>query len=123
MGLFNVAVSIANQRQPERRISLDALVDTGAYFCAVPASVLHELGVSPLRQRPVRLADGSIRRVDVAEARVGINGDEVTTQVMFNEEGTQPLLGALVLEELMLVVDPSAKQLVPMEAIEHWYRS
>ena len=123
MGLFNVEISIANQQQPERRISLDALVDTGAYFCAVPASVLHELGVSPLRQRPIRLADGSIRRVDLAEARVGINGDEVTTQVMFNEEGTQPLLGALVLEELMLVVDPSEKRLVPMEAIEHWYRS
>ena len=42
---------------------------------------------------------------------------------MFNEEGAQPLLGVLVLEELMLVVDPSGKQLVPMEAIEHWYRS
>ena len=123
MGLFDVEVSIANYQRPERRISLDALVDTGAYFCAVPASVLHELGVSTYARRQVRLADGTVRGVDLGQVNLAINGREVITQVMFNEEGTQPLLGALVLEELMLVVDPSAKQLVPMEAIEHWYRS
>ena len=123
MGLFDVEVSIANYQRPEQRISLDALVDTGAYFCAVPASVLHELDVSTYARRRVRLADGTVRSVDLGQVNLAINGREVITQVMFNEEGTQPLLGALVLEELMLVVDPSGKQLVPMETIEHWYRS
>ena len=123
MGLFNVEVTIQNYQQPERQISLDALVDTGAFMSAFPASVLSELGVSPISRRRIRLADGSVRSVDLGQVNLAINGREVITQVMFNEEGAQPLLGVLVLEELMLVVDPSGKQLVPMEAIEHWYRS
>ena len=123
MGLFDVEIRIANQQQSERRTSLDALVDMAAYLCAVPASVPQEMGVSPFRQRQDRLAENTIRRVVLAEGRAGVNGDEATTQVIFNGDGTQPLLGALVLEELKPVVDPSEIRLVPEEAIEHWHRS
>ena len=122
MGLFNVEVTIGNYQQPDRSTSVEALVDSGAFLSAFPASLLSELGVSSAARRRVRLADGTIRNVDLGQVRIAINGNEVITQVMFNEEGTQPLLGALVLEELMLVVDPVEETLVPMEAIEHWYR-
>ena len=123
MGLFDVEIRIANQQQSERRPSIDALVDTAAYLCAVPSSVLPDMGVSHFRQRRVRLAESTSRRVVLAEGRVGINGDEATTQVIFNGEGAQPLLGALLQEELKPVVDPSEIRLVPVEAIEHWHRS
>lgn len=117
MGLFNVEVSVANHDWSERRIAIDALVDTGAFLSAIPASVLHELSVSPRRQQTVRFADGSIRRMDLGLVWMQIDDRETVTQVMFNEEGTQPLLGALTLEELFLVVDPVEQKLAPMSAI------
>lgn len=123
MGLFNVEVSVANHEGSDRRIAIDALVDTGAFLSALPASTLHELDVTPHRRQTLRFADGSTRRMELGLVWMQVDDKETITQVIFNEEGTQPLLGALALEELMLVVDPSEKRLVPMEAIEHWYRS
>lgn len=117
MGLFNVEMDVANQERRERRISIDALVDTGAFLSAIPASVLHELDVAPIRHQTVRFADGSTRRMELGLIWVQIDGRETVTQVMFNEEGTQPLLGALTLEELFLIVDPVEQKLAPMGAI------
>ena len=37
-----------------------------------------------------------------------------TSPVMFNEEGTEPLLGAVALEEALLGIDPVGKRLVLM---------
>ena len=117
MGLFNVEVIVANHEVKGRHISVDALVDTGAFLSAVPASVLHELGVSPTRRQTVRFADGSARRMELGLVWMQIDARETVTQVMFNEEGTQPLLGALTLEELFLIVDPVDQKLAPMGAI------
>ncbi|MCY4580232.1 MAG: aspartyl protease family protein [Chloroflexi bacterium] len=117
MGLFNVEIDVANQEHKERHITIDALVDTGAFLSAVPASLLHELDVTPTRRQTVRFADGSTRRMELGLVWMQIDGRETVTQVMFNEEGTQPLLGALTLEELFLVVDPVEQKLAPMGAI------
>jgi len=37
--------------------------------------------------------------------------------LLFNDEGTQPLLGALALEGVFLGVDPDAKRLIPVEGL------
>lgn len=121
MGCFNVRIDISNREQPERRITLNALVDTGAFLSSAPASVLHEIGVSPIRRQGFRFADGSSKPMDVGEVLIRINGSESTTQVVFNDEDTQPLLGALALESLFLVVDPITKRLLPMDDI-NWGR-
>ena len=78
---------------------------------------MHELGVTPFRRQGFRFADGNSKRMDVGEVRVRIDGREATTQVVFNDEDTQPLLGALALEELFLLVDPITRKLVPMDDI------
>ena len=117
MGLFNVEIIVANHEHSERRVSMEALVDTGAFLSAVPASVLHELDVTPVRRQTVRFADGSTRRMELGLVRMQIDDRETVTQVMFNEEGTQPLLGALTLEELFMIVDPVEQKLAPMGAI------
>ena len=116
MGTFKIGVNIGNQER-ERWTSIDAMVDTGAFLSSAPASVLRELGVAPVRRQGFRFADGSSKQMDVGEVRIRIDGREATTQVVFNNEDTQPLLGALALEELFLVVDPITKRLVPMDDI------
>ena len=44
-------------------------------------------------------------------------GEEVLTQVLFNEEGTPPLLGALALESAFMGVDPVEQRLIPVEGL------
>ena len=44
-------------------------------------------------------------------------GKELMTQVIFNAEGTWPLLGALALEAAYIAVDPVGKRLVPIDGL------
>jgi predicted aspartyl protease len=55
--------------------------------------------------------------MDVGQAWVRIEGEEIVTLVLFNEEGTTPLLGALALEGVFMGVDPVGQKLVPVEGL------
>ncbi|MCH7624593.1 MAG: aspartyl protease family protein [Chloroflexi bacterium] len=103
--------------QRERWFDLDALVDTGASITAVPGSILHELGIAPLFKQSFRFAQGDVKVMDVGQAWIRVEGKEVVTMLLFNDEGTQPLLGALALEGVFLGVDPHAKRLIPVEGL------
>ena len=116
MRSFNVPISIGD-RNGARWTTLDALVDTGASITSVPASILRELGVEPLTTQSFRFAQGEVRRMDVGQTWLRVEGREVVTLVLFNEEGTPPLLGALALEGVFMGVDPIAKRLVPVEGL------
>ena len=113
MGVFSVAISVGD---PARRewVDLSATVDTGSYMSAVPGSILRSLGVDPVLNEIGRLADGTEKRVDVGYTWIRLNGREIMTHIIFNEEYTSPLLGALALEELLLVVDTSGQRLAPL---------
>ena len=103
--------------QRERWLDLDALVDTGASITAVPGSILRELGIAPLFKQSFKFAQGDVKEMDVGQAWIRIEDKEVVTLLLFNDEGTQPLLGALALEGVFLGVDPHAQRLVPVEGI------
>ncbi len=114
MGTFSVRIAVGDQER-QRWITLDALVDTGASITSVPSSVLEGLDVEPMTQRRFRFAQGETRMMDVGQAWVRFEGEEVVTLVLFNEEGTPPLLGALALETAFMGIDPVAQKLVPVE--------
>ena len=116
METFSVPISIGDP-QGENWIEFDALVDTGASVTSVPGSILRELGVAPdLRQR-FRFTRGKVRHMDMGRARISVEGRETGTLVVFNDEGTMPLLGALALEALFLGVDPVRQRLVPVDGL------
>ena len=116
MGVFSVPIEI-RAREGSRSERLDALVDTGATFTMVPASVLDGLGVEPEESIEFELADSSVREFRIGEARIRLDGREITTFVVFGEEGITPLLGAYTLEGMMLAVDTPNQRLV--RAIGH----
>ena len=116
METFNVPISISD-RNGARWTTLDALVDTGASITSVPASILRELGVEPLTTQSFRFAQGETRQMDVGQTWLRVEGREIVTLVLFNEEGTPPLLGALALEGVLMSVDPVARRLVPVEGL------
>ena len=53
----------------------------------------------------------------MTEARVRYDDVEVTTLVIFGDEGTGALLGAYTLEGLGLAVDPVNRRLIPMTGL------
>ncbi len=116
MGTFNWPLRISSMDGQLSR-EVVATVDTGAAYTTLPASLLHELGVTPLGTRRFLLADG--RRVDreYGEARAGVDGEDVATLVIFGEDDGPALLGAYTLEGLALAVDPVEQRLVPTHMI------
>ena len=98
----------------ERFEAVEALVDTGATNTAFPASQLRRLGVSPHRRAVFELADGRQTELQIGRTWVRVNGDLEQTQVVFVEEGADPVLGAVTLEEFGLAVDPVKRRLVPV---------
>ena len=53
----------------------------------------------------------------MGETRIRIDGREVGTLFLFNDECTPALLGTLALEALFLGVDPVAQRLIPVEGL------
>jgi clan AA aspartic protease len=116
MGTFTAPIEIGDPDR-SRWIQLDALVDTGASISAVPGSILRDLGVSVLMTQEFEFGQGEIRRMNVGQTWIRIEGREVITLLLFNDEGTTPLLGAMTLEGVFLGVDPSRRRLVPTRGL------
>ena len=115
VGVTYATVELSNPRRPDRAAHhLELLVDTGAFFSVVPASVLEALGVSRMERQTFQLADGTRRTYEVGEATFAFGGRPATSKVVFAPEGVTPLLGALTLESLGLMVDPVTRELLPM---------
>ena len=113
MGVFSVPVEVGDPQGVQFQ-TLEALVDTGSSYTALPQTVLQRLGVAPHARRPFLLADGRTVDRDIGRTWVRIDGRTEMTIVVFADEGTQPLLGAVTLEEFGLGVDPMRHRLVPM---------
>ena len=116
MGTFHVNINVGDP-QGERYEAMDTLVDTGSTHSTLPGSVLRRLGVPADRQVEFELADGSIVKHDVGQTRVRIDGQSAIVPVVFAEEGSEPLLGAVALEIFLLTVDPVRQRLVPVRGL------
>ena len=96
MGVFSVPIEVGDPHGA-RFEQVDALVDTGATFTIVPASVLRNLGLESQERGAFELADGSLQEFDIAETRLRIDGQETSTVVVFGNQDMTPLLGAYTL--------------------------
>jgi predicted aspartyl protease len=113
VGTFEVGIEVAGPGR-ERFDAVDALVDTASTYTVLPRTLLDELGVPVARSARFRLANG--RRVvrDVGRAWVRLGDREEFTLVVF---GDHALLGAVTLEEFLLVADPIERRLVPVDGL------
>ncbi len=116
MGTFSIEIDIGDSAR-ERWVTMDALVDTGASITSMSASVLRELGVEPVASERFKFAQGEVRTMEIGYTWVRFAGKEILTQVLFNEEGSPPLLGALALESAYMGVDPVEQRLIPVQGL------
>ena len=112
MGVFNWPIRLESM-DGERSLEIEAMVDTGASYSMVPASLLKDLGVSPIDTIPLVQADGRPVKYDLGRATATINGRSIPTLVVFGEDDARALIGAYTLDGLRLAVDPANRTLIP----------
>jgi clan AA aspartic protease len=118
VGVTFTKARIGNPRRGDLvAIEIELLVDTGAIFSVVPASVLDALAIPRLECQEFTLADGSHVAYDIGEVTFTVGTRGRTSQVVFAPEGVTPLLGALTLESLGLMVNPVTRELLPMRLL------
>lgn len=115
VGITFTKARLSNPRRPDvAEIEIELLVDSGALFSVVPASILDALGVARRSRQEFTLADGTHVAYDVGEVSFAVGDFEATSKVVFAPEGTTPLLGAVTLESLTLMLNPVTRELLPM---------
>ena len=121
MGIFYVDAKVRNWQNrflpPDRQgdeVSCDMLVDSGAAELALPAELIEFLRLEELGEVRVFTADGGqheYRVLGIVELEV--QGRLCQVRVIELPRGSEPLLGAVPLEEMDWRIDPSQKKLVP----------
>ena len=121
MGTFTVEIEVGdlNFTHPQ---TVEVLVDIGATYTMLPAPLLRSLGVSPTSARNFVIANGQRIRREVGQAAIQIGGEVLFNLVVFDEEDSQPLLGAFTLESFSLAADPVNQRLIPVDALAMGYR-
>ena len=115
MALFSVPLVVGNIRTGQSE-TVEAVVDTGAVYSLIPASVLQRLEIAPLRTMRFGTASGEAVRYEVGEARFSAEGETCYANVIFGPEG-EFRLGAMTLTGLALAVDPIQQRLIPEESL------
>lgn len=114
MGVFRTDVGIAALSTPDRRRELvNVMVDTGSEYNWVPAELLAEIGIVPVRVDRFETADGRVLEREIGFAMLYAGGRSTPSIVVFGRAGDMTLLGAFGLEGLNLRVDLGRKELVP----------
>lgn len=128
MGRFSVEVDLANYvdmgeadrghlaKDKVRRIKIKGVVDSGAARVVIPASVAKELGLKTTGSVKVRYAD---RRTATRPMVEGLYLELLGRHSVFNAT-VEPkretmLIGAIVLEDLDLLVDCTKQRLYPRD--------
>jgi clan AA aspartic protease len=117
VGLTYIDVDIANPAKPRRVLRLTLLVDSGAVYSVVPASILRKLGVKPHSRRSFILADVTKITRRIGDLSFRLHGQQGTSPVIFGEKDDSVLLGSVSLEALGLMLDPLKRQLRPLPMV------
>lgn len=117
MGKVIEKVKITNLLDPTNSIEVEAVIDTGATMIVLPQNIVNKLKLRKIREVKVRYANNSIESKSIyGVVTIEIKGRTGNFDVLAEAEGSQPLIGQVVLEVLDLVVDPKTRTLIPNPA-------
>lgn len=107
MGLIYTEIKLTNLLSPEiESYFATALVDTGALHLCIPQHIANQLKLKQLEEREVTIADGSKRLVPyVGPVQITFKNRNCFTGAMVL--GEEVLLGAIPMEDMDLIVQPS----------------
>ena len=128
MGRFSVKLQLANEQDmflaskgllpadQVRRAEIDGLVDSGATRLVLPEKIGRDLGVPEGSSVVVKYADNrTADRASVHNVWLKIDGREAAFSAVLEPNRTTALVGAIVMEELDLVIDCTTQKLTPRD--------
>ena len=80
MGTFTHPIALYSDDRSVAE-TVDALVDTGATFLAMPGALLDRLGVEPFQSVTLGLANGEVEQRRIGEVRVELDGQDCRVRV------------------------------------------
>ena len=95
-----------------RRLTVPALVDSGATFFCMPESMVKQLGLPFNRERETRTVMGPLTLRVYGGARLTVQGRECDEEVLALPDDRQVLLGQVPLEKMDWWVDLKSRRLV-----------
>ena len=96
-----------------KRISLNMLVDTGAYNLCINESIQQQLDLPFVEKRKAQLANGHIEEYDVVGPIVlKFKNRQTVCNAMVLQGDSEPLLGAIPLEDLDVVILPLRQEMI-----------
>lgn len=121
MGDTRVKVGVLNLTDAHlKAVEVECIVDTGATLTVIPAEVLAEAKVQPVRKVKLHLADGREIIRNCGHAVLLLDGERIAEDVVFGEKDDPPLLGVRTLEGAALMVDPESMKLVKKGYYQHY---
>jgi clan AA aspartic protease len=112
----DVILAEAGMLDPEkvRRTTISGIVDTGATRLVLPQHVVKELGLRISGQMAVRYADQRVSKRKIAlDVQLRLLDRESTFTAIVKPRRKDALIGAIVLEELDLIVDCARQAVIP----------
>ncbi len=100
-----------------KKISVTALVDSGAYMLAVNETIKAQLDLQTIDEQLAELANGHVEKVEiVGPVEVIFENRSTTCRAVVLPGDAQVLLGAMPMEDLDVIIDPRSQQLkIPPE--------
>jgi clan AA aspartic protease len=96
-----------------KRLSVKALVDSGAYMLAINQSIKAQLNLQTVDEQIAELADGTQIRLEVVgPVEIHFENRRAMVDAMVLPGEAEVLLGAIPMEEMDVMVDPKQQQLI-----------
>jgi clan AA aspartic protease len=114
MGKVVETIKITNLLDPAKSVEVEAVIDTGATMLVLPKNVVSQLGLRKTEEVRVRYADNHVGTKEIYGAvNLELKGRAGIFDVLAENEGSQPLIGQIILERLDLVIEPSTRKVMP----------
>lgn len=96
-----------------KRMTVNILVDTGSYMLAINENIQEQLQLPVVEKRKAQLANGHIVECDVvAPVELKFKNRRCTCSAMVLPGDSEPLLGAIPLEDMDVLIHPLRQELI-----------
>lgn len=96
-----------------KSMRVTALVDTGSLNLAINENIQEQLQLPVVDKRKAQMADGSIIECDVvAPVELKFKNRSTTCRAMVLPGDSEPLLGAIPLEDMDVLIHPQRQELI-----------
>ena len=112
-----VAVRLGVKQPNEvRRFECSGMVDSGAAHLVLPQEAMDALGLPETRKARTRYADGRVEpRSVIKNVSLTLCNRESVFSAVIEPGRSDALIGAIVMEELDLIIDCTSGQLIPRD--------